>query len=484
MCTTPTFLIGYSPDVQPDPDLREYQRRMALSAIADRYSPKKLAPLRTERAPRKRGTRPLFDLSDEEFPQGITVGDLDEDDDALALAIQRSLDEPKETLASSPHASTSFARQDQQSSPVRPTPLLVPKKSFEAHVDTFESPTRLETALSFANTRPIHSLSSTFQASPGNLFGHPGLLKEPRHPINLETDSDEDMEEVVLPQDTGGDATTTIVVPVVPAEGSHRPPSKLVSGPASKIQAESRPDTISESFPGPLPEHPPKPLHEAPEDLTLQYTDSEAGDDLEVTGTKSTMAEARETTQEEVIPVATSNTVVQGAEGAQGHPRSPSPTTPPPVTSHEDEPIAWSRSPSPSGQPGQPGDVEDLPHKAVDWDAAHEMDPHAEEGEFARFISEVKGKDLDDVRKEIDDEIKFLNQQRKAAMRDSEDVTQQMITQIMVCPPFFCFQLKFVDRTPGHASSFWNSLHHSTDGSRSAVRRACVTWFSGRRHHR
>ncbi|KAF9007595.1 hypothetical protein BDQ17DRAFT_1324155 [Cyathus striatus] len=72
-----------------------------------------------------------------------------------------------------------------------------------------------------------------------------------------------------------------------------------------------------------------------------------------------------------------------------------------------------------------------------DWDAAHEMDPHAEEGEFARFMSHVKGKDLDDVRREIDDEIKVLNEQRKAAMRDSDDVTQQMVSQIMIMLRYF-----------------------------------------------
>jgi DNA excision repair protein ERCC-5 len=60
------------------------------------------------------------------------------------------------------------------------------------------------------------------------------------------------------------------------------------------------------------------------------------------------------------------------------------------------------------------------------------MDPDAEEGEFARFMSQVKGKDLDEVQQEIDDEIRVLNQQKKAAMRDSEDINQQMISQIMV----------------------------------------------------
>jgi DNA excision repair protein ERCC-5 len=89
-----------------------------------------------------------------------------------------------------------------------------------------------------------------------------------------------------------------------------------------------------------------------------------------------------------------------------------------------------SRTPSPSHE------AQDLrppsPPIAEDWDAAEEMDVQAEEGEFARFISQVKGKDLSSVRKEIDDEIKALNEQKKAAMRDSEDITQQMVSQIMV----------------------------------------------------
>ena len=67
-----------------------------------------------------------------------------------------------------------------------------------------------------------------------------------------------------------------------------------------------------------------------------------------------------------------------------------------------------------------------------DWDAAQEMDPAAEEGEFARFVSQVKGRNIDDVRREIDEEITSLNEQRRNAMRDSDDITQQMINQIMV----------------------------------------------------
>jgi hypothetical protein len=97
------------------------------------------------------------------------------------------------------------------------------------------------------------------------------------------------------------------------------------------------------------------------------------------------------------------------------------------------------------------------------------MDPHAEEGEFARFISQVKGKDIDDVRREIDDEIKSLNQQKKAAMRDSEDITQQMISQIMV-RRIIHHVLPLTIHYTDHAASFWDPIHYSTNGGGSAMR--------------
>ena len=125
----------------------------------------------------------------------------------------------------------------------------------------------------------------------------------------------------------------------------------------------------------------------------------------------------------------------------------------------EDAPISdWSRSPSPRPRPpvGEagpstsalaldrsrglldpdesfdrgPSGEQDQEHE--DFDAAHEMDPDAEAGEFARWISQVKGRNLDDVRKEIEQEINGLRKEQKAAMRDSEDITGQMIAQIMV----------------------------------------------------
>jgi DNA excision repair protein ERCC-5 len=77
-----------------------------------------------------------------------------------------------------------------------------------------------------------------------------------------------------------------------------------------------------------------------------------------------------------------------------------------------------------------PSGEQDQEHE--DFDAAHEMDPDAEAGEFARWMSQVKGRNLDDVRKEIEQEINGLRKEQKAAMRDSEDITGQMIAQIMV----------------------------------------------------
>ena len=87
--------------------------------------------------------------------------------------------------------------------------------------------------------------------------------------------------------------------------------------------------------------------------------------------------------------------------------------------------------PDDSFDPGPPGE-QDQEQEA--FDAAHEMDPDGEAGEFARWMSQVKGRDLDDVRKEIEQEINGLRKEQKAAMRDSEDITAQMIAQIMVSP--------------------------------------------------
>lgn len=99
----------------------------------------------------------------------------------------------------------------------------------------------------------------------------------------------------------------------------------------------------------------------------------------------------------------------------------------------------WSRSPSPKPREMGTSDQEgldpahDTNMEERDWDAAHEVDVEGEEGEFARFVSQVNGKDLDTVRGEIEMEIKELHKAKKNHQRDSEEITQQMVAQIMVC---------------------------------------------------
>ena len=60
------------------------------------------------------------------------------------------------------------------------------------------------------------------------------------------------------------------------------------------------------------------------------------------------------------------------------------------------------------------------------------VDMNAEGDDYARFLSQIKGRNLTEVRQEIDNEIRTLNQQNKVAMRDSEEITHQMIAQIQL----------------------------------------------------
>jgi DNA excision repair protein ERCC-5 len=60
------------------------------------------------------------------------------------------------------------------------------------------------------------------------------------------------------------------------------------------------------------------------------------------------------------------------------------------------------------------------------------VDMNAEGDDYARFLSQIKGRNLTEVRQEIDNEIRTLNQQNKVAMRDSEEITHQMVAQIQL----------------------------------------------------
>lgn len=102
----------------------------------------------------------------------------------------------------------------------------------------------------------------------------------------------------------------------------------------------------------------------------------------------------------------------------------------------DDEPIEWSRSPTPLPRP--PLNRKGSSAHSIASEADHEDDDGqmapadmvAEEDDYARFLAQIQNRDLKDVRAEIDDEIRVLNQQTKVAMRDSDEITQAMVVQI------------------------------------------------------
>lgn len=365
---------------------------MALSGLANRQTSTGLAPLSTKSSiNRKTKSLPLFEPEDDE---SLPHSEIDEDNEELAFAIQASMD---------------------GSSTVQPSkmaPIAKPREVSPDDDDIYASPRRLDTVLSIANAGP-----SRIQVSPsqkGNsvptAFGKPTLLA-PTSALNI-SDSDDDWEEVV-PQHKVAAAlvrSSTVEIESISASNDFGVAATEVSESTTfqkltmamseeKIDLDEEVDDDGANLP---PIRSPGHVNELPKTPAI-VTDS-------VMDTDTTIA------------FTVSNQQLTG-------PHTPSP--PPHYDGFEEAEafFAPSRSPSPS---------EHIPDdsKIESWDAAQEMDPHAEEGEFAKFMSHVKGKDLDDVRREIDVEIETLHQQRKAAMRDSEDITQQMITQIMVCPLF------------------------------------------------
>ena len=331
-----------------------------------------------------------------------------EDDEGLAIAVQASLDHSKGSQDTPPPTNAASSSS------------VLPSARFTNPGNIFEFSTPLKTALSIANAGPSRGLLSPSR-NPSSSFARPNVFPEQRsntirqipaqissqpdailqkNPVqekvpytafpasNSEVDSDEDMEEVINS---------------VPAVDSPPPQSPGILGESQAVlpewnNATPGPSTIPLSNDGswdtpPLFE---SDLHSAPlsAPATSHFEDNQAGPE--------TFSRSQSNVNHK-------------------------------ISSDEMDDFAHfeSRTPSPSPGPSDPHRQASPPVEI--WDAAHEMDPVAEEGEFARFMSQVKGKNIDDVRREIDDEITSLNRQKKVAMRDSEEINQQMIAQIMVC---------------------------------------------------
>ncbi|RXW22818.1 hypothetical protein EST38_g3020 [Candolleomyces aberdarensis] len=498
-------------DVAPaniaDPDLQAYQRENALAALSKRNTSKGLESI-SRPIVRKRKTNDLFlmsdsDLSEEELLQmavdeeGTGAAEDEDDDEALAFAIQASLDQRKQSKPTRPQpvASTSAVTLDDDAhhrssprTPERKTRAALPTENNDDYDDMYETPSGLSTVMKFAHS----SHSSTRKVSdPSTVFGRPSSLlssnKAPSPDVQArsEDDSDEDMEAVDIPADEAptsqvqvGREEDGVVEMRAPSEGNElveereeeeeeeeeeslsNPPAQqpLVESNTSKSVRFAPTDLLSPTKPlqsrssAPLPEtseiQPSSPIIISPEIASepsaISVEDSD--DDMEEIPVVQSAPVIEPETTRPTSPVQAQRLPVSSD-------LPPVPSNPPPVPSSRlvQDPsnplfIPASRSPSPSsglnsphpeltdilGHQQQEEQIQDQEQAhEEDFDAAAEMDLHAEEGEFARFLSQVKGRDLGEVRREIDEEIDVLNQQKKAAMRDAEDVTQQMVSQIM-----------------------------------------------------
>ncbi|GAA93747.1 uncharacterized protein L969DRAFT_92334 [Mixia osmundae IAM 14324] len=130
-----------------------------------------------------------------------------------------------------------------------------------------------------------------------------------------------------------------------------------------------------------------------------------------------------------------------------------------PAGSEASDFIAWQRTPTPpsrvrrtSTPPSRTRRVtvpmESPEEQLADFpmlDAGHELsdeapddDEEAEQGlqeetnEFTRFLAQLKNRNLDEMRQEVEAEIKVLGQQQKTDRRNADEITQQMAKEIRV----------------------------------------------------
>jgi DNA excision repair protein ERCC-5 len=318
------------------------------------------------------------------------VDDLsDSEDNLLSIAIERSLVDSRPT----PSKMTSSSN------------ITAVSHSIE-DIDIYEvaPPSRLETVLTLAGTSQSHARTSLTTPGPStSVFGKPNLLS-PIRKQHLSATSNK------------SDVVAVDKIPVEPSTPSKVGTVSTLFGTPTLLTPLEKNNSST-----PFETLPTSQVTSAPVREFLQ-PQSDSEEDLE-----AVPVDVASASLDLSIPSSTSVGQDEAVQTQDSHP--PPPLTIQPLFSHnpEDDMIEWSRTPSPVPDSQSASATQDQ-----EWDAANETDARVEEGEFARFISQVKGKGIDDVRKEIDDEINNLNRQRRAAMRDSEDLTQQMITQIMV----------------------------------------------------
>ncbi|KAH8829812.1 PIN domain-like protein [Flagelloscypha sp. PMI_526] len=381
-----------------DADLREYSQSMALSAIARRQSPKKRRKSDNQAAS---SMRPNVILQNED-----TVEDEDSD---LAMAIQASLDDNSAYFIEDTRLATTLSIAGAgpskthffQSGTRNDFPTVSPRRhSSSSFVNAEAGPSRLPATPVTPKTTPPRNQT---EPSVRFEFGAPSFSAPLSQPLFLDEDGDEsedlEMKDIGEPTSAAMDIQDDN-----PAEEEDDDDDDM----EEVVITSHYPEAVSPLVPPvPLPHHqiPTSPSLPPPVPPQLQPWEDDSDDELYVRTPPRTEVQS---------------------ESIVDHPHSPEQ-----VSAEED------RLPSPVHNPLDPDDVEaglqpdpDLDLPKEDWE--EQVDHEAEEGEFAKFLSQVKGKDLGEVQKEIDQEIQELNQQQKAALRESEmDVNGTVVAQIM-----------------------------------------------------
>ena len=404
---------------------------MALAGIGKRRTPKKVTTPPTIKSQKmERRAQPLFDVdSDEDLPAA------DDDDTLMQVALQESLESQENAdLQHALEASRNESRGQQPSADATSTAgsSSLDVSEMVSDGDELNVPGRLETVLAIANAGPTpKSISMTRRLSSSfpevSVFNPKLLVDHPSPSIDLSEDSPlEYLDEVdeVTPVTHSTPKPADIQLGGIPLPTRTDGGTPQVESVEEQVGAVSDSDEDMELVPVSIPD---KTLS-TPTTTTFETPNSHGMVSTPRRATKVHFNDDNFSTGRAGVAKTPS------PESSAQHPVHEPVLDRDSERSEEEHVISdWSRSPSPVADAlATETPVSNATAIEESWDAAQEMDAHAEEGEFARFLSQVKGKDLDDVRREIDDEIKTLNLQKKAAMRDSEDITQQMIAQIMV----------------------------------------------------
>lgn len=414
----------------------------------------------------RRKSKPLFipDAEDQAHAESDEDIEWEEIEDAeMVVATQASLAALQEKEADDLRRAVQASKEFSSPKTPKTTPPKTPNQSRRVLQSSSDSendlyaptPSRLATQLKFANTDHKDGVEGPTNA----LFSNPTLLlpSEPSPPANL-SDSDDDLEEVPVPTEGNIPAETAVPSKVLAYDESlsllANAQEKLPKLQTSELKLIDSPRVNLPSAPVRLVEESENDLEEAQVEPSKPVTVHFAEPTLERSTGPLAIPPHSTPTSRILKPSSRldQKAVEQPTETPKRSAPQPSRNLSPEAvlvsvdgllkidSDSEDEGETWSRPASPALEKSA---TEVAAEREGHWDAAHEMRPHEEETEFAQFVSQVKGKDLDSVRREIDDEIRQLNQQKKTAMRDSEDVTQAMVTQIMVRFFHFFSPIKF-----------------------------------------